>query len=177
MAQKGVSLKRQFLHVIFSPKGELEGAMLAFENGNGQIVFDRHDEAAGAAFAAMHQGQTVVVTATAMGPSPKGKNEHPVFELVNVESVDGEKLAKAPAEKRSDYEGTVVRLNYARHGAANGVVLDTGDFIHLKPEGMAKLALKVGDKVAADGDAHFMVTARGWAVEATRVNGKPVKHK
>ena len=68
-----------------------------------------------------------------------------------------------------------MRVNYARHGAANGVILDTGDFIHTRPEGMAKLKLKVGDPVAADGDAQRLADDSGWAVEASMVNGKPVK--
>ena len=52
------------------------------------------------------------------------------------------------------------------------MVLDTGDFIHVKPDGMARLGLKVGDKVEADGDAQMLSTGKGWAVEATKVNGK-----
>lgn len=37
---------------------------------------------------------------------------------------------------------------------------------------MSRLKLKIGDRVEADGDAHLLATGRGWAVEATRVNGK-----
>ena len=33
-----------------------------------------------------------------------------------------------------------MRLNYAKHGAANGVVLDNGDFVHTRPDGFAALA-------------------------------------
>ena len=51
-------------------------------------------------------------------------------------------------------------------------MLDTGDFIHTKPDGMARLGLNVGDKVEADGDAQMLSTGKGWAVEATTVNGK-----
>ena len=51
----------------------------------------------------------------------------------------------------------------------------TGDFIHVKPEGFAKLGLKVGDAIAAEGDAHFLATRGGWAVEANKVNRKAVK--
>ena len=45
------------------------------------------------------------------------------------------------------------RRNFVRHGEANGVVLDTSDFIHTKPEGMAKPKLRIGDSMQADGDA------------------------
>ena len=35
--------------------------------------------------------------------------------------------------------------------------------------------LTVGDRVEADGDAHFLATGNGWAVEAAKVNGKRLK--
>lgn len=40
---------------------------------------------------------------------------------------------------------------------------------------MSRLKLKVGDVITADGDAHLLATGKGWAVEATHVNGKPVR--
>ena len=67
-----------------------------------------------------------------------------------------------------------MRLNFARHGEANGVVLDSGHFIHTKPDGMAKLKLEVGDRVEADGEARPLSTGTGQVVEASVVNGKPV---
>jgi len=51
----------------------------------------------------------------------------------------------------------------------------TGDFIHVKPEGFARLGQDVGDTVLADGDAHFLSTGGGWAVEATKVNRRAVR--
>jgi len=66
-------------------------------------------------------------------------------------------------------------VNFARHGEANGVVLDSGDFIHTKPEGMKRLRLKIGDAVEADGDAQRLADDTGWAVDATSVNGRVVK--
>jgi hypothetical protein len=176
-SKQTLSLKGQFTYVIFSPKGEIEGALLGFENGLAQLVFDRHDDEAGAAFTALRQGQIIVVEAQRADVSDKGVAEHPVFTFVKLAEVDGVAPPKPKSSKDADYEGTVVRLNYARHGEANGVVLDSGDFIHLKPEGMKKLKLKIGDKVSADGDAHLLATGRGWAVEATSVNGKKVKSK
>ena len=68
-----------------------------------------------------------------------------------------------------------MRFDCARHGSPNGYVLDPGDFIHVKPDGFAKLGLKVGDLVSADGDAHFLATGGGWAMEAVKVNRKSVK--
>jgi hypothetical protein len=73
-------------------------------------------------------------------------------------------------------EGTVKRVNFARHGAANGVVLDSGDFIHLKPEGMKKVELKVGDHVTAEGIAALMPLGQR-VIEATIVNGVSLSSK
>ena len=168
------TIQGQFKQVIFSPKGGIEGVLLSAEGESLQIVFEKHDEESPAAFESVREGQSVVVAASLAEPSPKGKGEHPVYAFEHLVSVDGRKPAKQKAHSGPAYQGKVVRLNYARHGAANGVVLDSGDFIHTKPEGMATLKLKVGDAVRADGDAHLLTTGKGWAVEATTVNGESV---
>ncbi|WP_256220106.1 MULTISPECIES: hypothetical protein [unclassified Variovorax] len=67
-----------------------------------------------------------------------------------------------------------MRLNYARHGEANGVVLDTGDFVHTRPDGFERLGLKIGDEVRAEGRAQPLATGEGRVIEAVRVNGRPV---
>ncbi len=165
-------IQGRFQHLIYSPRGGIEGVLLALDGRPAQIVFDKHDDESPLPFEHLREGQELVVEATLSSPSSKGESEHPVHDFVRLISVDGEKPAKRRAASGAAYKGVVARLNYARHGAANGVVLDTGDFIHAKPDGMAKLALKVGDKVEADGDAQMLSTGKGWAVEATTVNGK-----
>ena len=70
--------------------------------------------------------------------------------------------------------GAVARLNYARHGEPNGVVLGTGDFVHLEPDGMRRLGLQVGDAVTATGEAKPMARG-GRVVEAETVNGVRLK--
>ena len=69
----------------------------------------------------------------------------------------------------------MTRLNYARHGAAYGVVLDTGDIIHTKLEGRSRLKLKVGDVVRTDGVTRPLSTGSRSAIEAIRNNGKLLK--
>jgi len=48
-------------------------------------------------------------------------------------------------------------MHYALHGEANGVVLETGEFIHTRPDGMALLGLEVGAKVQATGELRMTV--------------------
>ena len=169
-------LSGRFVHAVYSPHGGIEGIVLDVDGTTLQVVLDHHDDVAGRVVAALRPAQTVDVDAVRQPPSSKGPAAHPVYALVKLRAVDGAK----PEPKRDRgpaYVGTVARLNYARHGAANGVVLDTGDFIHTKPDGFARLKLKVGDHVEADGDAHWLATGHGWAVEATRVNGKALGPK
>ncbi len=167
-------LSGTFTQIIHSPKGGVEGLLLLDHGKAVQLVVGKDDEQAQRLVGTLRTGQQLVVSTDELPPSNKGAGVHPVRALVKVLSVDAvmpRKIAKASAA----YAGAVVRLNYAKHGAPNGVVLDSGDFIHTKPDGFAKLKLKVGDKVEADGDAHFLATGGGWAVEATTVNGKKLK--
>lgn len=165
-----------FRCVVYSPKGAVEGALLEVDGAPAQLVFDRDDEDGPRAFGALRDGQRVEVDVVALPPSDKGKGAHPVHGHAGLRSVDGAAPAAHDAEADDGaYRGTVVRLNHARHGAPNGVVLDSGDFVHLKPEGMKRLGLKVGDAVVAHGDAHALATGSGWAVEAVEVNGRSVR--
>lgn len=176
MSNHSETLDGVFRHMIYSPRGEHEGVLLERRGEPLQLVFEHHDEEAPGAFAGVRPGQTVSVEAVAQGPSPKGKGEHPVHAFVRLLSVDGAPPAPPkPAAGGAAYRGKVVRFNHARHGAANGVVLDTGDFIHTRPEGLARLKIKVGDTVEADGDAQRLADDAGWAVEAATVNGKAVQ--
>lgn len=162
------------IQVVYSPKGGVEGLLIDSEGQAVQFVLERDDETSAALVCTLKVGQTLAVTGELMPPSSKGEGAHPVHALHKIVAVDG-KAPKKVAATATGYRGTVVRLNYARHGAPNGYILDTGDFIHVKPEGFAKLKLKVGDAVVADGDAHFLATGGGWAVEATVVNRKALK--
>lgn len=167
------SVEGRFQHLVYSPKGGIEGVLIDTDGIATQFVFDRHEPTAAAAFAGLRPGQALVIEGTEQGPSPKGDAAHSVYQFERLVSVDGRTPQDAPAHK--DIAGTVVRLNYARHGEANGVVLDTGDFIHTKPDGFARLGLKVGDTVRAEGRAQPLATGGGQVVEAVRVNGRHLK--
>lgn len=127
------SIEGRFVHLVYSPKGGIEGVLLGTDDGPVQIVF-HHDERPQQQFEALSPGQALVVEGAVQGPSPKGGGEHPVIAFARLKSIDGMKPAK-PRSRGAAYSGLVERFNYARHGAANGVVLDTGDFIHTKPDG------------------------------------------
>jgi len=66
-------------------------------------------------------------------------------------------------------KGIVAELHYARHGQPNGVVLETGEFIHMRPHGMAQVGLGVGAKVSAVGEVCMTVLGTRM-LEARSVN-------
>lgn len=166
------SVEGQFLHLIYSPKGAIEGVLIDSDGAPAQFVCDARDPAVSAGLADLQPGQAVVLEGTLQEPSPRGEPPHEVYRLERMVSVDGKPAA--PRHHLAAVAGTVVRLNYAKHGEPNGVVLDTGDFIHTKPEGFQRLALKVGDKVRAEGDTRPLATGGGQVVQAHSVNGKPM---
>ena len=168
------TLEGEFRYPIYSPKGGIEGALLYVADTPVQIVFEPHGGAGADAFAALKAGETVSVEAVAEPASDKGEAQHAVYRFERLVSVNGRRPAQASVKAHAPFGGIVVRLNFARHGEANGVVLDSGDFIHTKPDGMATLKLEVGDRVEADGEARPLITGAGRVVEARVVNGKAV---
>ena len=139
------SLEGSFQYLIYAPKGEIEGVLVHCDDKPLQLVIDKHDVEAAEAFDGVTVGQMVKVRAAESEPSPKGAASHPVYEFSALESIDGKKPIKRKPTPGPAYQGKVARLNFARHGEANGVVLDTGDFIHTRPEGMKRLRLKAGE--------------------------------
>ena len=159
----------------FSPKGGIEGFLL---HSDGQTVQVNVTPDVG--FAVVRGiGQNVEATVEPDSESVKhGKGDHPVYSLVTLTGTDGKALIHAGAgdAAMATVGGVVKRINYARHGAANGVVLESGDFIHLKPEGMKRIGLKVGDRVTAEGTAALMPLGQQ-VIEAKTVNGVAVMAK
>ncbi len=162
-----------FTQVIYSPHGGVEGFLVRAGKDDVQFVLDKDDEDAARLVGSLVAGQQLVVSGEALPPSRKGPGAHAVHSFGKLVSVDGAVPRKIKAS--DGYSGAIARFNYARHGAPNGYVLDTGDFIHVKPDGFAKLKLELGHRITAEGDAHFLATGSGWAVEATTVNGKKLK--
>ena len=149
-----------------SPKGTIEGVLLDTKAGVVQINFAPDDVPRG-----LSAGQAVeIVVETDHHAKKHPEGNHPVFQFVSMHG--REKEEDGPVR----VSGTVQKLNFARHGEPNGVILDTGDFIHLKPDGMKRHGLKVGQHITAEGDARPTTTGHR-VIEATVVNGIPVGPK
>jgi hypothetical protein len=143
----------------FSPKGGVEGLLLT--EGDRTVQVNIPPDASLMAAHAAAIGQAVQITA-----SPEGHEvpdaEHPVYRFISFEPSNGTSSAvdEPPHEGIVSVEGTVSRFNYTRLGEPNGVVLDNGDFLHLKPDGMKKVGLCVGQEFAAEGRARPMALGR-----------------
>jgi hypothetical protein len=153
----------------FSPKGGVEGFLL---HADGQTV--QVNVTADVGFAVVRGiGQHVEATVEKEAATARQrKGSHPVYRLVTLTGTDGKPLIFAGTgdAEVATVQGTVKRINYTRHGEANGVILDTGDFIYLKPAGMKRAGLKVGDQVAAEGPSGMMPLGQQ-VVDAKTVNG------
>ncbi len=158
-------------HRIYSPKGAIEGLLVDVDGTSVQFVVPKggHDPA----LATLKEGCSVVCEGRVASPSHKGEAGHEVYDLERLVSVDGVATDGGP-EPVGGAHGKVVRFNYARHGEANGVVLDSGDFVHTRPEGFALLGFEIGMHVEADGEVRALVDGAGRVIEARVVNGVPL---
>ena len=164
----------------YAPKGEVDALLVESDGGLVQVNLPHHLED----HARTLVGQPVAIHTK---PEPKvadhPKGDHPVHAFDGFEGRDKDeeptaKKVKAPGEPKpkgkppgpEEVSGKVERINYAKHGEPNGVVLDSGKFVHLKPDGFKKAGLKVGDAVTAKGPGH------GDAVDAETVNGVELGH-
>lgn len=161
------SVEGRFAHYLYSPKGSIEGMLIDTDGIPTQFVFERH-EGLPAQLAELRAGQAVVVEGIESPPSPKGEAAHTVYRFERLAAIDGKPLPEAQPE--GSVHGRVARIHYARHGEANGVVLESGDFVHTRPQGFVQLDLEVGDMVQAEGRIRPLATGEGRVVEAVRVN-------
>jgi hypothetical protein len=162
------TLSGTLTQVLLSPKGLIEGLLLSIRGKPIQIstapgVIDRYADA-------LVAGVRVVATGTA-DHSPKTKGAiHPVFEAEQIKKIGSKTLRNSKLEAGpAVIKGLVAALHYARHGEPNGVVLESGDFVHLRPHGMEKSGLKVGARVVAKGERRMTVLGT-ILLEASEVN-------
>jgi len=150
-------------HFNYSPNGGYEAMILTTKKGVVQVNF--HPTQATVLAARMKVGGNVNVN----GELVEGARgvAHPVYELACLE-VLGKPLRREPAIQ---VKGRVARLNHSRHGEVNGAVLDTGDFVHLKPKGARALNLAVGQTLQATGPAAPLLHDGPRAIKAEKANG------
>ena len=170
------TLEGPFQHALYSPRGDIEGVMIDVDGVPAQFVFGKHDDRAVRAVEALRAGQRLIVDGTVAAPPPHGEAAHEVYAFERLASIDGKPFS--PDDAPREVKGRVARIHHARHGEPNGVVLDTGDFIHTRPDGYVHLALKPGDAVTASGPARpLRGNAEAHVIEAHTVNGQAVPAK
>ena len=172
--------KGTFKSFNISPKGNYEGLLVESEGQIIQVNFPQEWSSALAGLAV--PGEQVQLQ---VEPHEKnGHGEHPVYRLLSMSNQKKEQFppSESKHEKDGPFSGTVTRLNYALHGEVNGAILNTGDFLHVKPQGATALGLEVGMKVKGSGVTKPMVGGHR-VIEADEVNGvrlekkdKPKKH-
>jgi hypothetical protein len=152
--------------LLFSPKGGIEGALVKVKGGVVQVTVE---PAVGTELLrGKGAGKRLRLLAVA-DKSPKSRGAaHPVFRFEAFADAAGQ-AAVATGPDLVTIKGVVAALHYARHGEANGVILEGGEFIHLRPHGMAQLGLEVGASVNAVGEVRDTVLGTR-LLEARRVN-------
>jgi hypothetical protein len=141
---------------LYSPKGNHEGLLLDVGGVRAQFVWAPDIDLD---LSTLQLGQPAMVWGTVRPPSPKGEAEHEVYDLVDIRQ--GGATRKVPAT----VTGRIVGFNYAKHGEKNGVLLDTGDFIHTKPEGLRATGWKLGQKVSVKREGRRLEDGSGLVIE------------
>jgi hypothetical protein len=157
----------------FGPTGGVEGFILHSEGQSVQVNVRPE-----VGFAVVRGiGQSVEATVEPEKTRSR-RASYPIYRLVSLAGADGKPLIFAePGDKTvATVQGTLQRINYSRTGEPTGVILDSGDLIHLTPAGLKKAALKVGDQVTAEGPASLMPLGHK-LIEATSVNGTDVTRR
>jgi hypothetical protein len=151
--------------LLFSPKGGIEGLLLKVAHQPIQVSIEP-----GCADSRMLNdaiGKPIEVKASA-DHSPKTKEgAHRVYQLDSITKLAGKTFKSKGHEE--PISGVVAMIHYAKHGEPNGVILESGEFIHTRPPGMKKLKLEVGSKVVAHGEARTTVLGTTM-IEAHEVN-------
>jgi hypothetical protein len=163
----------EFIHgtcqqLLFSPKGGIEGALVKMKGRVLQVSVP--PERGGALAQATGPGRQLRVLAVPDRSPKTAQGAHPVYKFAAFADVAGQPVEVAPAESgHTRIKGVVGAWHYARHGEPNGVILESGEFIHLRPQGMVAAGLDIGSKVQAVGD--LRMTALGTRMlEAHQVN-------
>lgn len=169
MAKKSKFINGNCQQLLFSPKGRIEGALVK-EKGAVVQVTAHPDIGVLFAYATGH-GKRLRVLAVANHSPKMVEGVHPVYQFESFADVVGNAIKLPHADSdNATIKGVVVALHFARHGQPNSVILKTGEFIHLRPQGMSQTKLEVGSKVNAVGEVR-MTLLNTRLLEAHEVNG------
>jgi len=158
-------LSGRLQQLLFSPKGGIEGLLLSVKSKIVQVSMKQEDAHPTALQQAI--GKTIELKA-ARDHSPKTKHgAHPVYKLRAISKLAGS--AATASDGAPAVHGVVAAIHYSKHGRPNGVILESGEFIHTRPPGMQKLKLKVGSKVSAHGELRMTMLGTS-LLEAQEVN-------
>jgi hypothetical protein len=155
--------------LLFSPKGDIEGVLV---REDGAVVQVSMSAETGAIFARVSCAGSRVSVIAEPDHSPKTKDgQHPVYQFESFADAAGRAIEPPEGDSAlTAIHGVVATLHFARHGQPNGVVLETGEFIHLRPSGMAQIDLDVGAAVNAVGDVRVTLLGNR-LLDAHKVNG------
>ena len=168
-----MSKHSEFIHgtcqqLLFSPKGGIEGALVKMK---GKVLQVSVPPDKGPALSQVTgPGRQLRVLAVPDHSPKTAEGVHPVFKFASFADAAGQAIDGPDAEPgTTTIKGIVSAWHYARHGEPNGVILETGEFIHLRPHGMVATGLDIGSKVTASGDLRLTVLGTRM-LEAHRVN-------
>ena len=169
MSSKSIKKKGTLQSFNVSPKGNYEGLLLQDGNVLFQVNFPQ-------------EWSTTIAGLASIGDElqfeledyedKRAQSSHPVYQLLSLRNREGQSFPSSDADgsENGHFSGKVERLNYALHGEVNGAILNTGDFLHVKPHGAAALELELGMDLKGKGPAKPMVGGHR-VIEAEEVNG------
>lgn len=152
-----------------SPKGFYEGFLLRNDEGISQINFPKGDN--GTLDEVFRTGE--FVTMEVDQEEVQGKPVHQVFRMVRPNGATD--ASKTEHDDGPTFSGRITQLNFALHGEVNGAILDSGDFLHLKPQGAQAVGLVIGMSVEGSGHTKRMVGGH-LVIDADDVNGIEITH-
>lgn len=161
---KSESLSGHLRQLLFSPKGGIEGLLLQVDHKPLQVGMKPGAADAKALKDAI--GKPIEVIASPDHSLKIKARAHPVYQLDSITTLAGKVFKSSDPPPIS---GAVAHIHYAKHGEPNGVILESGEFIHTRPHGMKQLKLQIGSKVVAHGEARLTILGTA-LIEAHEVN-------
>ena len=156
-----------------SPKGTYDGFLLRTEQKVLQFNFPRFWAARIAEIAPVGSK----VEAYGEPDGDKRPREHVVHQLSVLKAKGGTiNLDNGNAHAPVHVNGTVERINFAKHGEANGAILSGGDFVHLRPRGAKAVSLEIGQMLDVVGECRPS-SLPSKVIEAFTVNGIDINKK